>query len=357
MTKKMRNLHRCTAGLLAAAAMLLCPVQVMAKSGLEQMNDLVKANPYNCEVVVYSLDYGELYAYKKNIMMEGASLIKLPYAYFVCKQLSNGVRSLDETITYTSSWYHGGSGVIRTYGYGKQYTIRQLLDYAMRYSDNVAYDMLVYLFGTEGFNQMVKEWGYSIALGTPSPRFPVLNADFMNTSMRKMYACRNDGECWEVTWKALCESVDTYIRPTLGEEVAVKYGNISSVYHETCLVQNGDSPYVLVVFSGAVSMKPKVSFFQDAAKISKTIIAEYEAEHPPVPGDVTWNGVINAVDAAEVLIESAAIGSGSSSTFSQRTRTAADFNGDGVVDTVDAAAILSYSAGMGAYQAAEEPIS
>ena len=62
------------------------------------------------------------------------------------------------------------------------------------------------------------------------------------------------------------------------------------------------------------------------------------------PGDINGDTIVNASDAAQVLITAAIIGSGDDSglTFSQEK--AADFNGDGMINASDATGILCYAA-------------
>lgn len=179
---------------------LILPAKINSDA-VSDMNSLVRNYYRTCAVMVYTEEDGLLYSYNTNRSIACASLIKLPYADFVCHQISAGVRSLDDRMTYTSGWYHGGSGIIKNNGYGRSYTIRQLLDYMLRYSDNVAYDMLVYLFGTQGFDKMVSSWGCGVSLRYT--QWPNITASFMCRSMQEMSAHRNDGECWKTAWKAL----------------------------------------------------------------------------------------------------------------------------------------------------------
>ena len=244
----------------------------------KKMNTLIRNYPRNCAILLTCTDGTTLFSYQPNVKISGASLIKLPYVYYCCTQLTNGVRSLSETMTYTSSWYHGGSGIIRKNGYGKKYTIAQLLDYALRYSDNVAYDMLVYLFGIHDFNSMVDSWGYSVHI-SETTRFPAVTASFMQTAMQKMHDSSQAGECWKIAWDALLHSQKSYVRDTIGGEIAVKYGSIPAQYHEVCFV-NGDPSYILVILSGAVNYTPDVKFVQNTASCMKNMMDQYtEAKH------------------------------------------------------------------------------
>jgi beta-lactamase class A len=188
-----------------------------------EMKKLVRSYKRTCAVLMTAQDGTVLFSYQPDKAISGASLIKLPYVYFCCVQLSGGVRSLTDSVTYTADWYHGGSGIIRKNGYGKTYTVAQLMDYALRYSDNVAYDMLVYLFGIKGFDDMVQSWGYSVSIS--ASRFPPVTAAFMTAAMTKMQAASALGGCWQIAWDALTGSVQSYVRDTLGiSGMAVKYG-------------------------------------------------------------------------------------------------------------------------------------
>ena len=241
-----------------------------------EMNRLVKNYKRNCAVLLTAADGTVLYSYQPDTAISGASLIKLPYVYFCCQQLSAGVRTLQDSVTYTSSWYHGGSGIIRKNGYNKTYTVAQLIDYALRYSDNVAYDMLVYLFGMQGFNDMVRDWGFSVQIG--ATHFPPVTARFMTAAMMKMQAASQYGKCWQIAWDALTGSVQSYVRDTLGiTGTAVKYGLISTQYHETCYIP-GEVPCTLVILSGAVNYKPDVSFVQNVSRTAKAMIDCYAAQ-------------------------------------------------------------------------------
>ncbi|MBR3630030.1 MAG: leucine-rich repeat protein [Oscillospiraceae bacterium] len=65
------------------------------------------------------------------------------------------------------------------------------------------------------------------------------------------------------------------------------------------------------------------------------------------PGDINGDTIVNASDAAQVLIAAAIIGSGDDSGLTLAQTAAADFNGDGIVNASDATAILCFAANAG----------
>ena len=368
------------------------PLRSSATDATDEMDALIKAYNRPTAVMVYNMDGTMLYSYNAATKMSGASLIKLPYCYYVCAQLENGFSSLDATMTYTEKWYHSGSGIIYKGAYGEVYTVAQLLDYALRYSDNVAYDMLVEIFGMDGFNAMVKRWGFSdIYIGNQTLRFPLLPANFVCESMRRFVIRSDDGGPWELAWDALCHSKDTYVRAVLGDEntpVAVKYGNIPKVWHEACYI-GSDSPYILILMSSATNYVPDVTYLQNVAACAGRINEEHAAEvralvppetteaptetvetptepteipteteeittEPTEPvespqfGDVIADGSIDAVDAQAILQAAANLGSGREAGLSAEQLLRGDLNGNSLPDAEDAALLLQYAAYSGA---------
>ncbi|MCR4646946.1 MAG: dockerin type I repeat-containing protein [Oscillospiraceae bacterium] len=64
-------------------------------------------------------------------------------------------------------------------------------------------------------------------------------------------------------------------------------------------------------------------------------------------GDPSGDGVVNASDAAAVLIEAAAVGAGMETGFTETQLSAADVNRDGTVNASDAAVVLVYASAVG----------
>ena len=70
---------------------------------------------------------------------------------------------------------------------------------------------------------------------------------------------------------------------------------------------------------------------------------------PAVPlGDLNGDTVVNASDAAQILIAAAAIGAGNDPGLTDAQKTVADVNADGSINASDAAVVLIYAAAVGA---------
>lgn len=247
----------------------------------DDMTEILE-NYYNfCAAEIYTMDGTKLYSYNENEPVFCASVIKLPYAVFVCQEITAGRMSLDDTFTYSYYWEYDGSGIIKDSAYGTDYTIRELLDYMLRYSDNIAYNVLVDLFGRDGFNMMVKEWGFDVKLSDESPRWPDVNAEFLCEAMKQMYLHSGDGECWETAWDALLNSTRGITREFNGSDdipVAVKYGKEEfQVYHEVCYVDS-ETPYIFVILSEIDYDYTDYYFISRAAECADFIVREYAEE-------------------------------------------------------------------------------
>lgn len=183
-------------------------------------------------------------------------------------------------MTYIEKYRQGGSGIVSESAYGTEYTLKQLMEYSLKYSDNTAYYMLVDKFGAKGFNQMTADWGHARIKISVEKRFPSLTASFMRAAMKKMYLKRGDGECWENAWNALVNSERSYARDIIGGtgDIAVKYGSIEKQYHETILV-DGDAPYILVLLSGAVDYDPDEDFVKKVIADAKEIADTYNGSN------------------------------------------------------------------------------
>ncbi len=262
-----------------AAPVVQTAAKTPQKTVSGSLDSIVKSYPRNTSVILYCMDGKTLYSNAPNRVYYGASMIKLPYVYYCCTQLEKGIHSLDETVTYTDANYFPGSGVIINRGSGKKYTVEQLIDYTLRYSDNVAYIMLIHLFGIDGFNKMTKEWGYGNIQLYSYSYFADVTPNFILTSMKKMQAkSANSSRIWQAAWKALLGSDGLYIKQRFANEaVAGKYGYKSGVYHEACYF-GGKEPYILVVMSEINGIEQCGSYLASVASAARAEVNKYTAQ-------------------------------------------------------------------------------
>ena len=256
----------------------------IAKDSLVQLQELCSA--YNGKISFYYIDLESGYEieYRADRAYQAASVIKAPYIKYL---LASGVDG-SQKLTMAASDKQGGSGVIDKEPAGTVFTVDQLMEYAIRYSDNTAYYMLNKKFGFSGFNQYAKELGITAnansncVLGYPRPRFGYLSARDIGLYMEdiaKYIATGSEAakrlKTWMMSTSEECQLTDAFSDKNvlygksggaivegdstqaidLYHDVAHKYGdtkNIEWAFHDGAIVY-ADQPFVLAV---ATSLEP-----------------------------------------------------------------------------------------------------
>ena len=104
--------------------------------------------------------------------------------------------------------------------------------------------------------------------------------------------------------------------------VPLIFDDISAVGGDTAIASSGEELYILHITA--------------------------EAAEPTILGDVTGDNLVNASDAAQILIAAAEIGAGNAPTLSAAQQKMADVDGNGTINALDAAIVLQYAAAVGA---------
>ncbi|MEE5993940.1 MAG: serine hydrolase [Oscillospiraceae bacterium] len=340
---------------LLAGTMLLSSVPLRVSADAAQdINFLTRNYESECAVMIFSEDNGVLYSYRSSQLMAGAGLIRLPYAYYLCTKMESGEYSLNDTITYTEDWLRGkpaeqtGAGVIKNSKFGTEYTFAELLDYFLRYSDNIAFDMLISTFGIDEFNAMMREWGSDVTISMAN-LFPSVTADFLQMCIQKLHENRGTGESWDIVWKALLESKQSYVKEVIGGNIAVKYGYITTevfqTYNEVCYCDNLQ-PYILVVMADQSGTNIDKEFIKNIALCADNLVDEYYHLNYSI-GNLNADSVSDSIDASLILNAAASIGTTGESGLNKKQESYADIDQNGTIDAADASYILQYSAYVG----------
>lgn len=103
-------------------------------------------------IYIEDLTTGNTYGVNENNMMYGASIAKLPIIYYTQLELLKGTISMEETFPYIDevndipgAMVRGGTGIMQqSVQEHSNYSLSQLLEWTIRYSDNLASNMLGY---------------------------------------------------------------------------------------------------------------------------------------------------------------------------------------------------------------------
>lgn len=107
------------------------------------------------------MESGETIVVNADKVFSAASMIKAVYCYTLIVSADGGNIDLDEQIVYDASMFVSGTGRFKDVESGSAFTVRELISYTMRYSDNTAYSMLRNRFGTAHFAPAMEAAGIS----------------------------------------------------------------------------------------------------------------------------------------------------------------------------------------------------
>lgn len=167
----------------------------------------------------------------------------------------------------------------------------------------------------------------------------------------------NEGKCPTKDWSKIEISNSVYTGTSKMEcsitenGYILKSDNLSDISVETYGKDNGaaviistEYPEVYIYEVNKNTIGVKVDTNQDG--IYETSLNVQPAVYQD--GDVNGDGAADAMDSAEILVESARLGAGETGSFTPEQNAAADIDENGKVDSTDAARILVYAAAVGA---------
>ena len=220
---------------------------------IRQIQELLAGYDKKLGIFVYSLDGSRAIAYNCEEIVFSACTIKAGYMLYCCLAIEQGIVSGDDVMIYEEKYKHGGSGLIKNAEYGTPYTIKELIRLSLRYSDNIAYKMLVHYFGKDGYNKMMKQLGVSrLCLSSSTSISSVWN---YNTTAkdhaiiwRELYFYfETNTEMAQLYKKATTNTPYNYATKMLDEKYSHKSGDKfepNPVYNDGSIVWK-DTPYVI----------------------------------------------------------------------------------------------------------------
>ncbi len=217
-------------------------------------------NRYGNSISFYykDLQTGNALEFRADRSYQAASVIKAPYVKHLLTMEVDGT----EKLTLTSKM--GGSTYVDKYPRGTQFTVDELMEYAIRYSDNTAYYMLNQRFGFTEFNAYADSLGISAnstnhcTLMLPKPRFGYLSARDIGLYFEDIaaYIARGGEDAARLkTWLTSTTETRLISDAYAGTyTVAHKYGDMDTIlaFHDGAIVY-GEHPFVLSV---ATSLQP-----------------------------------------------------------------------------------------------------
>lgn len=202
-----------------------------------------------CSFIAVRLSDGATIAYNVNRLYRCASSYKSFVSLYTFKQAAMGNYNLSTGLKYTSADYYSGSGIIKSSAFGTVYTLRQVADYSIRYSDNAAFMMLQRYVDRDALVAYGKELGCPNADGFMQT-WPSVSALDAAVWWSEIYEFANTSSVGREYYNILLNATNPSIKKALNGEYAVahKSGSMSYYYHD-CGIVHSEDPYLLVVYT------------------------------------------------------------------------------------------------------------
>ncbi len=202
---------------------------------------------YGGKVSLYyeDLESGYTYLYNAKQSYFAASLMKAPFCMYILQLAADGKCNLSQKITYTAAFQSTGTGIIKNAAFGTEYTIQQLIEYTIRYSDNAALRMLRSVFSVDGF----KTFAASIGIKDTSAIGYITNSQItVNDAALYMRAIYDFIKTDSTYGKMLYEYMTHTRNPMFYSSYPLvrKYGWADASFHDMAIV-DAPHPYILIL--------------------------------------------------------------------------------------------------------------
>ncbi len=245
----------------------------------DALDALYKAlDDYGHEVgfTAIDIDTGMTLSYNAKTKYESASVIKAAYVYYVCTLIDKGEASLDDVIVYTEADAVHKNGTIGKSEFGTEYTLRDVIKYTVKKSDNEGYYMLVRTFGRSGYDEFIKSLGANSCV-ISSSRWPKITASDFALLWREIYDYGNETATGEWLYN-LFLNVDYkhFFKDALSVKTANKAGWNDESYNDSGVVY-GDRTYIFVLLADASYYDSSTKLYNKIVEAVNGLISEYAA--------------------------------------------------------------------------------
>lgn len=232
----------------------------------QDLDQFVKEKGGDVSVYVESVNEDVKYSYNGDKVNRTASSIKLPFITYLMTLVDKNKVDLNTKLTYTANYTMDGTGIIQFEPVGSQYTVEKLAELVIRYSDNIAYIMLLNYVGEQEFVNFLGQ------LDPNSPNNRVFSTPHILTkAMDYVHTNQDKSENIKTLYNWLQQSIfDDGVAVGLpGVDVAHKTGwmPMYAVSNDIALVKDEKNPYFVTIMTGGYDEKYSEKSIGDIAKI------------------------------------------------------------------------------------------
>lgn len=213
-------------------------------------------------------------SYNADLDFSPASTVKAAMALYATKQIENGEFSYNDQMTYTKQYECAGGTPcnISKAGFGKTYTLDEIIYQTIHESDNEGYYMLLDKFGYEGLNEMLTDLGFKKTWLNGTTKWGYYTPQELNLIWQEIYAYgMSDSEYGQKLFDTFLNAKHNFAKEHLPySKIAHKSGFNKQGYHESAVVF-GDRTYIVTVLTKTANNKKQtlgsiLNLLDDASK-------------------------------------------------------------------------------------------
>ncbi len=235
-------------------------------------------NYYKSDSRHFAFKYQDIYtgftvSYNENGKIYGASTVKAPLSIYIYELASNGEIDLDSELVYYPRHYLGGTGKIKDMKQNTSFSIRDLVGYAIKNSDNIAYTMLMEEYGRVNVLNFWNNLGTE-TIFTTNTNWGAISAFDASIYMKELYDFYLKDD--EYGNELMNYFLNTTFKPLSGKKynVANKSGWGDGVIHDVSIVF-ADNPYILVALSTLGDDDNYQDYFNSVSSLAYQLHHEY----------------------------------------------------------------------------------
>lgn len=218
------------------------------KQTSEQLNSFLLTKGGDISIYLESLDGSLSYSFYGDEIKRTASSIKLPFITYLMMLATNKQIELDTRLTYTEDFKIDGTGIIQFEPLGTNYSLDKLAELVIRYSDNVAYLMLLNYVGEQNFINYLHE------LDNQSPNNRVFSSPrILSKSMKYVVENKTNNPFIEKVYKWMEQTVfdDGIALGIPGVDVVHKTGWMPMYFvsNDVAVINDKNNPYILTIMT------------------------------------------------------------------------------------------------------------
>lgn len=200
-------------------------------------------------LVYYDLINNKGFEINKDIDYRSASTAKLFTVMCLYDYVHNNKIDINEEMYYIGNDYEGGTGIMQGMNLNRAYTLKELADYSIKNSDNIAFNMILRYIG---YNNVINYYEEIIGHEIGSPI--TMSASNGTKLLMKIYENKENNPYYETLINNLKDTdfknrIEQYL-PIYS--VAHKIGSYEGNIHDIGIVY-GNNTYILSIFTNGLS--------------------------------------------------------------------------------------------------------